>query len=34
MDLDQVDLLDFDRFQRGEHHDMLTALRNAGNGIH
>lgn len=34
MQLEDVDLLDFDRFQRGEHHAMFTALRNAGNGIH
>ena len=34
MQLDDVDLLDFDRFQRGEHHEMFRALRNTGNGIH
>ena len=34
MRLDEVDLLDFDRFQRGEHHDMFTVLRRSGNGIH
>ena len=34
MRLDEVDLLDFDRFQRGEHHEMFTVLRGSGNGIH
>ncbi len=34
MRLDEVDLLDFDRFQRGEHHEMFTVLRETGNGIH
>ena len=34
MELADVDLLDFDRFQRGEHHEMFRVLRNAGNGIH
>jgi cholest-4-en-3-one 26-monooxygenase len=32
--LDEVDLLDFDRFQRQEHHAMFTTLRNTGSGIH
>ncbi len=27
MNLNDVDLLDLDRFQRGEHHDMFTVLR-------
>jgi cholest-4-en-3-one 26-monooxygenase len=31
---DDIDLFDFDRFQRGEHHEMLRFLRNDGNGIH
>lgn len=31
---DDIDLCDLDRFQRGEHHEMLSRLRNVGNGTH
>jgi cholest-4-en-3-one 26-monooxygenase len=34
MRIDEVDLLDMDRFQRGEHHEMLRVLRDTGSGIH
>src|SRR6266498_1010357 len=34
MRLDDVDLLDLDRFQRGEHHEMFRVLRNTGTGVH
>jgi cholest-4-en-3-one 26-monooxygenase len=30
----QIDLLDPDRFQRGEHHEMFRVLRNTDPGIH
>ena len=29
-----IDLLDPDRFQRGEHHEMFKVLRNTDPGIH
>ena len=32
--LDQIDLCDHDRFQRGEHHEMFRVLRNTGEGVH
>jgi cholest-4-en-3-one 26-monooxygenase len=32
--IDDVDLFDLDRFQRGEHHEMLRVLRKTGRGIH
>jgi cholest-4-en-3-one 26-monooxygenase len=34
MRLDDIDLLDLDRFQRGEHHEMFRVLRDTGPGIH
>jgi cholest-4-en-3-one 26-monooxygenase len=32
--IEDVDLLDFDRFQRQEHHEMLAVLRETDPGIH
>jgi cholest-4-en-3-one 26-monooxygenase len=32
--LADIGLCDFDAFQRGEHHEMFTTLRNTGSGVH